>query len=380
MVPLAQALVARGHALRWLTGPDATDRLRHLGIDARPVGIPFEALRGEYGRRYPELRTMPPEQLADHAFPHLFGAVAPEHVIGDVVRVAQDWRPDLVIHDAAEFTGPIAAALVGVPAVTHGFGALTPASRVAAAAEQIAPLWRSVGLEPRPFGGLYDHLYLDPYPARLQTVDMGHVPRRQPARPDAVDEDAEASDVGLEGGPDAPPLVYLTFGTVARVGPAIGIALEAIVARDVRVLVTVGPGGDPADLGPQPSHVRVERYVPQADVLRHCTVVVSHAGSGTFLAAVANGIPQLCLPQAADQFLNADACRHAGVGLALTPNEATVESIGGALDRLLAEASFRDRARSVAREIAAMPGPGEVAALVEALAASDPPLAAADPP
>ena len=106
----------------------------------------------------------------------------------EVMEVTRGWRPGLVIHDAAEFGGPIAAAVIGVPSVTHAFGALTPPERVAAAADRAAPLWRSVGLEPRPYGGLYDHLYLDIYPASLQSGDMRHVPKRQFLRPVAFDE------------------------------------------------------------------------------------------------------------------------------------------------------------------------------------------------
>ena len=135
----------------------------------------------------------------------------------------------------------------------------------------------------------------------------------------------------------------------------------------MRVLVTVGPAGDPDAFGAQPDHVHVERYVPQTRVLRHCSVVVSHAGSGTFLATLAQGVPQLCLPQAADQFLNADACRRSGVGLALDPEEATGPAIGNSVARLLAEHSFRDRAAVRAAEIAAMPDPAEVAGAIEGL-------------
>ncbi|MDQ3675606.1 MAG: glycosyltransferase, partial [Actinomycetota bacterium] len=63
--------------------------------------------------------------------------------------------------------------------------------------------------------------------------------------------------------------------------------------------MTVGPNGDPAAFGPQPPRVVLERYIPQTLLLPVCDVVASHAGSGTVLAALAHGIPQLCLPQAA---------------------------------------------------------------------------------
>ena len=371
MVPLAHALRDRGHDIRWLTGPDAMPRLAAAGIAAVAVGGPWEGIRAEYRRRYPEGASLPPLEVPDHVFPRLFGEIAAPTVLAEVLRFARDWRPDLVINDAAEFSGPIAAAAAGVPSVTHAFGALTPIHRVAGAAERVAPLWRSAGLEPREFGGLYEHLYLDIYPPSLQFGGTDHVPHRQLLRPVAFDDAGEAPTVDLEAGPEADPLVYLTLGTINRDRAPLQTALEGIAGLRVRVLVTVGPAGDPAAFGPQPDHVRVERYVPQTRVLPHCAAVASHAGSGTFLATLAQGVPQLCLPQAADQFLNASACVASGAGIALLPHEATAPAIGAAVSRLLGESSFRDAARKVAAEIAAMPGPADIVDVLEALAAGD---------
>jgi UDP:flavonoid glycosyltransferase YjiC (YdhE family) len=261
MVPLAHALRDRGHEVRWLTGPDATPRLVAAGITAVAVGSPWEEVRSEYRRRYPEGASIPPLEVPDHVFPRLFGEIAAPTVLADVVRFAREWHPDLVINDAAEFAGPIAAAVAGVPSVTHGFGALTPIHRVAGAAERVAPLWRSVGLEPREFGGLYEHLYLDIYPPSLQVAQTDHVPHRQLLRPVAFDDAGDDSTVDLDAGPDTDPLVYLTLGTIDRDRAPLQAALEGIVRHRVRVLVTVGPAGDPAAFGPQPDHVRVERYV-----------------------------------------------------------------------------------------------------------------------
>ena len=125
-------------------------------------------------------------------------------------------------------------------------------------------------------------------------------------------------------------------------------------------LVTVGPKVDPAILGPMPAHVSVERFVAQTEVLPRSAVVVSHAGSGTFLGALAHGVPQLCLPQAADQFRNAEGGVRAGAALALPPVEATPETIAAAVQRLLEGSSFTAAAQSVAAEIASMPSPADV--------------------
>jgi UDP:flavonoid glycosyltransferase YjiC (YdhE family) len=106
--------------------------------------------------------------------------------------------------------------------------------------------------------------------------------------------------------------------------------------------------------------VHVARYIPQTQLLEHCAVVVSHAGSGTFLAALAAGLPQVCIPQAADQFFNAAACAKAGAGIAVGPDALSVEAVRDAVGTLLDDTTHRDAARRVSREIASMPSPSDV--------------------
>jgi len=185
---------------------------------------------------------------------------------------------------------------------------------------------------------------------------MDHITAVQPLRPvSGATEPVDAPD-------DDAPLVYLTLGTVQNHSPVLPLVVGALSRLPVRLLVTVGPDGDPASLGRQPPHVRVERWVDQAEVLRHCAVVVSHAGSGTFLGALAAGRPQLCLPQAADQFRNAAGGARAGAALVLAPADIADEAVARAVFRLLGEDTFSEGARTVAVEIAAMPGPAEVVA------------------
>ena len=374
MIPLALALRDQDHEIRWITGPDACERLESLGIAAVPVGGPWEAHRAAYLTRYPEVRDLPPAESSDHTFPKLFGEIVAPALVEGVLDIGRAWRPDLVVHDAAEFAGAIAAASIGVPSITHSFGALTPASRLRLASEAVAPLWRSAGLEPRPYAGFYDYLYLDIYPPSLQSADMAHVPIRQHLRAvsyDDLGEGAASGDVIALARGDR-PYVYLTFGTIRRDPGALRVALDAIASLDVDVLATVGPAGDPSALGPLPGNVRVERYVRQSQVFETCDAVASHGGSGTFLGALGRGLPQLLLPQGADQFLNADACRRGGVGLVLEPADANGAAIATAVAWLLDEQSFRDRAREVAAEIAAMPGPDDVAVVLEGLLAGAP--------
>jgi UDP:flavonoid glycosyltransferase YjiC (YdhE family) len=107
--------------------------------------------------------------------------------------------------------------------------------------------------------------------------------------------------------------------------------------------------------------VHVEAWVDQPEVLGRSSAVVSHGGSGTFLGALAHGVPQLCLPQAADQFRNAEGGLRAGGVLVLRPNQATATAVGTAAKKLLADAGLREASGRVADEIAAMPSPAAVA-------------------
>jgi MGT family glycosyltransferase len=150
--------------------------------------------------------------------------------------------------------------------------------------------------------------------------------------------------------------VYVTLGTVVNKLPGVFEAmLAALDGIDVNAIVTVGPDVDPERLGPQPPHVLVERYIPQALVLPRCRAVVAHAGAGTMLGALAYGVPQVLLPHGAEQHLNAEVCRRAGAALVLAPGEVDASAIGAALLRVLGEPGFKDAAGRLRDEIAAMP-------------------------
>ena len=246
--------------------------------------------------------------------------------------------------------------MLGLPSVTHSFGGAIPAAIVTAASEKVAALWAAHRQEPAPYAGCFTSLYLDICPPSVQSVAMDHIPAVQPLRPASPARDRAVDD--------GPPLVYLTLGTVQNHSPVLVTVASALSALPVRLLVAIGPDGDPARFAGLPANVQVETWVDQSRVLERCAVVVSHAGSGTFLGALAAGLPQLCLPLAADQFRNAAGGERSGTALVLAPDAVTEESVTRAVTRLLAEGSFTERAREVALEIAAMPSPADVAGVL----------------
>ena len=368
MVPLARALRGRGHDVLWALPDRSVTQVEQAGLQAVGVTSMPPVHPPDVLQQFPALRELPPPERPEHMFAKLFGALMAPPMLSGLTPLALEWRPDLVVSDAAELAGPLVAAELGVPGVANGFGPLLPETRMSRAAQEVVPLWLSRGLQPRPYGGMYDHLYLDPYPPELPQPPAPHVPRRQQMRP--------VSYTGPTHGPVSlplptarrdRPLVYLTMGTVFSDAAVLHDLVGALAQLDVRLLVTVGPQGDPALLAEQPGHVRVERYVPQAALLPSCDLGVSHGGSGTSLAAMSLGLPQLCVPQGADQFLNAAAITSAGAGLCLLPGETTSDAVRDAASRLLDDGSFRRAASSIGRSIARMPSVDDVAEVLERL-------------
>ncbi|MEO6512227.1 MAG: glycosyltransferase [Nocardioides sp.] len=367
MMSLALALQSAGHDVLWALAEDAQSLVSDAGVATAPAGqtraesdLMRRAILRDMGEMAPHLR-------AAYVFPRLFGGDRVPPMVADLLPLARGWRPDLMVHEMGEFASALVGDLLGVPHVSHAFGGGNPPDQVEAAAERLGGLWRARGLEVPPYAGAFSHLHLDICPPAVQTVPLDHIARRQPLRPGTYAGPEPADVRSLVDDGSGRPLVYLTLGTVQNREALFTELLGAVAALDVRVLVTLGPGADPSVLGPQPPGVRVEAYVAQSAVLPFTDVVASHAGSGTVLATLAHGIPQLCLPQAADQFRNAAGVERAGAGLRLLPPQASPSAVAVSIRRLLEDPAYGEGARRVSDEIAAMPAPEEVVGVLEEL-------------
>ena len=366
MVPLARALLGAGHEVLWATSADACARVAAAGIETAPAGLTEAELVGVRRTIAAAIADLRPEQIPIFVFPRLFGEARMPPMLHDLLPVAERWRPDLVVHENGELAAPLVAALLGVPLVTHAFGGAVPAGILADAGQRVAPLWAEQDVPLPPYAGCYRDLYLDICPPALQTVSLDHIASVQPLRPVSYTGEPSPLPAGLST-IDFRPLVYLTLGTVIDKADVLRTAVASLAALEVRLLVTVGPQGDPAALGPQPAHVMVERYVSQTEVLPLCAAVVSHGGSGTVFGAAGLGLPQVCLPQAADQFRNTAGVVTSGAGIGLHPDQADALSVAEAVRAVLHDPRFRGAAAELSREVAAMPGPDEVVPRLEGL-------------
>jgi MGT family glycosyltransferase len=160
-------------------------------------------------------------------------------------------------------------------------------------------------------------------------------------------------------GDDERPLVYVTYGSVRPTFdgfPALfARTVDALAELPVRVLFTVGNEIALEPLGPVPANVRVERWVAQAAVMPHAAAMVGHGGAGTTRTALAAGVPAVVVPGFADQPRNAERVDALGAGIGLAGEHEVPTRLADAVMRVIGERSYREVARRVAAEVAALP-------------------------
>ncbi|MDQ6947927.1 MAG: glycosyltransferase [Actinomycetota bacterium] len=379
MLPLAQALADAGHDVAFATAADFCPSIEKRGFATFPAGMSLAQQLEEAGQRYPEAHLAPGQQRFETFVPRMLAGVAAPSRAAALVTIMGDWRPDVVVHDETEFGAPVAATKVGVPYADQSVGILRPLAMARLAAQVLGPLAQQFEVELGEFGGLFRYLYLDVCPPSLQSDEIDQVPVAHQAHNLSV---APSGAEGLPGWirslPDR-PTVYVSLGTIFNRDKSVFTAiLEGVRDEPLNVIVTVGNNNDPADLGPQPPHVHVERFIPQAMILPHCDAVVNQGGTA-ILDILGQGLPVLVLPQGANQFHNAEACVTSGVGRALLPDQVTAAAVRHELSTLLDDGSYRRRAQGIRAEFEAMPGPQDGVKLVERLAEQRSPLPRDEP-
>ncbi|MBB4675921.1 nucleotide disphospho-sugar-binding domain-containing protein [Crossiella cryophila] len=343
MVPTMWALRAAGHEVLLLStaaGAAAGARAGLPVVEAAP-GVDWEA----------ELTPPPGEVDLLTRVASRFARMA-DLMSDGAVRQAAHWRPDLIVYELIDATGPLLAAKFGIPCVHHGFGITS-----------VGPLFDRI----RDFlGAALDRHGVADLATPATTIDIappslggdlgGLRTRYVPYNGGAVLPDWLAA-------PRERPRIVVTMGTVLTHLDDEPWRSILTAAKDTEAELLLAAGSiDLSGLGELPPHTRVLEYLPLSALLPVSDALVHHGGSGSTLTALACGVPQLVLPQGADQFYNGQRIAARGVGL-------TAEHEGvsaGQIHRLLHDADIGTAVTEVLAELAAMPSPAE---LVPALAA-----------
>ena len=376
---IARRLVARGHGVRMLAPAVLRESIEAAGIAFEPYhAIP------EHDESVPERSLVRDFEARSKA-----GAIAASRdnlvaamarpVAADVIATLERRPADVVAFDfllsgaafAAETAGLPAAMLIhtvypfpapGLPPFGMGWTPMGgPLGRVR---EQVGRLiFRQVyerPLLPR-FNEVRVALGLQPmreFREYVQRVDRALVltspafdfPARLPVNVEYVGPqlDPPAPTPAWES-PWSPeddrPLVVVGLSTTHQAhDPLLERIVAALATLPVRALVTTG--GATLRSTP-PDNVHVARFVPHAQVLPEAAAVVTHAGLGTVHAALAHGLPLVCLPIGRDQPDNAARVESHGAGLRLSATSSPAV-IRAAIKSVLGDPAFAASARRLA--------------------------------
>jgi UDP:flavonoid glycosyltransferase YjiC (YdhE family) len=360
LLPLARAVRAAGHEVAIAGSGGLVPRIEEAGFTAFATSpSPHHAQAAAAEGRAP-LEVMD-ARATEVEFADNFADRGARRMAAAVPDVIREFGPDLVLRDETDLGTTIAAELLGVPVASHLVLAAGLLLRPELVAPRLDALRAEHGLPPDPAltrltSGLVLSEAAPSFRSPGSPLSLRPTYYRSVRTPRSPTNGGRAS-------------VYVTLGTIfAR---ASGDLFERILAGlgslDVDVVATVGRGTDPADLGPQPAHVRVERFLPQAELLPEVDLVVSHGGSGSLMATLAHGLPSLLLPLGADQPHNAVRAAELGVAAALDAVTVTPEELGSSARALLDDGAMRASCVAVADEMARLPEASvAVAALEEA--------------
>jgi UDP:flavonoid glycosyltransferase YjiC (YdhE family) len=324
LLPLARALRAQGDEVAFMTGAGVAGVLNEEGIPLHAAGPMPDVLGAETIRRTGDNPFTNPTPQGIAAF---FVDVRIELGGEEALAAGAAFQPDLVIRERFDYLGPLVAA---------------DRAKAAHAARQL----------PLPADGWF----LDPCPPSLQAEGWPHPAGWRALRPEAH----------RGGGTEVPPntssrpRVLVTFGTWFNQPETLTPLLQELSTMDLDVVATLGLATDPSQYDVDPNRVHFVGFTALDALLAGVDVVLTHGGAGTMLGSLSRGIPMVVVPAGADNAFNAAQIAASGAGV--TVHEGTPAKVATAVRTVVDEFRYREAAASLAKEIAVMPTPTEVAA------------------
>jgi UDP:flavonoid glycosyltransferase YjiC (YdhE family) len=372
LVPIARAAEAAGHTVAFAGQPAMVSEVEAAGFSMFPTA-------GATVGSSPKITALLALDVEreDRALSEGYAGRTARSRAAALLALCAEWRPDLIVCDEIDFGAVVVAERLNLLYATVLVIAAGSFVRPALLAEPLNQLRAEHGLPPDPgLAMLSRYLVLSPFPPSYRDPAFPLPATAHAFRP-LVPSAARNGDLpawGMQLG--GAPAVYFTLGTVFNLesGDLFTRVLAGLRDLPINVIATVGREIDPAEFGPQPANIHIERYIPQPAILPHCHAVVSHGGSGSVIGALAHGLPMVLFPMGADQPLNAARCVELGVGQALDAVEATPETMRAAVAAVLSDPGYRQAAERLRDEIAAMPAPSHAVMLLEQLAVEQRPL------
>ena len=350
LVPLAAAFRDAGHEVVVATGADAA-RTADLPVHDVAPGVSIGRIFGGATLRHPIhlLRMVAGDSGTDGVGIAFAGVTA--KMAGGTIALADEWQPDLVLHEGLAPAGALAAVRRGVPSVLVDAIIFDGRRLFDAVTSRLGGLAHRHGV-----AGV-------PEPADVVTAIPPSLVGERCGRPMRYVPAAGHGDVPERlTRPGSRPVVLVSRSTVADPRPDRMMTSVVAAAAGADVDVVLVRPDRAVCLRPLPPNVTTTDWLPFADVLPHVGGIVHHGGAGTVMTGLAAGVPQIVVPGAGDRTEHARLIAARGAGLAVPTRELTAAT----LERLVSDAALASTAREVAAEIAAMPDPAD---LVEPLVA-----------
>ncbi len=364
LVPVANALQGAGHAVAVCSSTSFREDVEAFGLKHIAAGLDW--VTGDHST-WTAFPPMPPPGPEFARFVvTVFADITTQHMVPDLVRIAREWRPDMIIREHMEYGGCLAAESLGIPHASiagNAYSAIDspevhyfPGNRMMVA-EPMARHREQLGLPPDPEVRMpFRHLHIAFTPpswdgaSAPRPANITHLRHSSTVRPGA-------SQPAWAGGIESRPTVFASLGTVFNKTPGV---LEAIVSglsqEPINLVVAIGHDQDPARFGSPTDNVRIERYVDQPLLLEQCDAFVTHGGFNSVKEAAILGVPMVVVPITADQPYSAARCAALGIGSVIGPDSRTPDAIRAAVRAVLDDAAYRDSAKRFQAEMTALPG------------------------
>ncbi|KAH6622540.1 hypothetical protein F5144DRAFT_332989 [Chaetomium tenue] len=172
--------------------------------------------------------------------------------------------------------------------------------------------------------------------------------------------------------PDKKKVVFVSQGTVHRKPTELILPTITALAerKDLLVIATLGDRGAELEGATQaalPANAIVVDYLEYDAVLPHTDVFVSNAGYGGFMQGVMNGVPMVLAGTMADKAEVSARAEWAGVAVNLRSQEPAPDAIRAAVDKVLADARFKETVVRLQKENQDLDAFGKIDEILEEL-------------
>ncbi len=165
---------------------------------------------------------------------------------------------------------------------------------------------------------------------------------------------------------DGRPLIFASLGTLQNQSrEKFGMIAAACASLDVQLVISLGGGLNPHQLGTLSGDPIVVNYAPQLDLVKRASVVITHGGVNTVLESLSEGVPLVCIPLGNDQPGVAARVKAHGAGVVVHPRRVNAKRLRSAVRAVLENDSYRLAARKIQAAIAETNGLDRAADIIE---------------